>query len=927
MRRTLSAPCRAVVLALLSLPGAYAGEPQDPALGKYPLDAEYYKTLVEMGFVPSKPHIGDFELAEKLNLDLPHLAGVKAAVARRDHKALEQALGAYLNSRLPPMRVAASGKPPPNAQLADQWLKPQIVLGGKDYPIAGTPSLGTLPLGDDVDWYFGSQNAFVEPAQWGHIRIVGNAYANCGDPKYAEAMIRYVRSFYRTAARPPAQRPKTLFGAYGPWRSLNASGRILGGYLPATYREIGAAACVTDADRVMFLKMFWEHADYCHLLLDEHVAHNFEVGVLLGLLNMVVTFPDFRDSKRWLERTGTRFSENLRDCTLDDGGLYERTGYHFAVWAAFMRHYHELREAGAPLPPEFAQRLERMSEASLWIMSPTLEFPLFGLGDMNRWTSDMGRAAGIFQRRADFAYVASGGRQGHPPASLARVLPYTGWLTMRSNWSPSALYMAVNFNGNPRSQAGHYDQLSFGLWAFGRPWMTNPGSTTSDGQEYRSWSGATLGANTVMVDDVSQDRWDNSGRLEAWEDLPGVNWSAAASWAYRGLAGTHRRQIAFLRSEPGYWLMVDRLTGDGKPHDYRWLGHFQPTKLSIDATTKAVATAVQDGKRLWLLPARPGTLHVEQGEGPLIAPQPTGALPPSHPHRAIGPYVALRQKSVQGPASYAVLLYPAADAGEAPRLDSLTSDDKENDIGFRVRRGVSDDLLVVAPASGLRRFGSNEDTLVTDAEMAVARRLRGRLVETALAAGGRLEVGGRTLIEVGPEIRSVAVHYRGDVAEISARGQGALRIAKGSATRVTLNGKSVAIQAEGDHFILRAGQPGPITITGLTFATDPAARCKGIGVPQGYGGVYKGPEHSALLAFRTSVASDMKLEWRTAAEAPWKRVLNPEPTTDHYYLLTDLEHGTKYHVRLTCATPQGAFGTLEAEYTFSDPDKPTPQAR
>src|SRR5436309_1161466 len=157
--------------------------------------------------------------------------------------------------------------------------------------------------------------------------------------------------------------------------------------------------------------------------------------------------------------------------------------------------------------------------------------------------------------------------RSHFPSSVTArlgcgVLPYTGWLTMRSDWSPNALYLAFNFNGNPRSQAGHYDQLSFGLWAFGRPWMTNPGSTTSDGKEYTSWSGQTIGANTVMVDDVSQDRWDNSGRLETWEDLPGLTYSSAASWAYRGLAGTHRRAILFLRSEPAYWLMVDRISGD-----------------------------------------------------------------------------------------------------------------------------------------------------------------------------------------------------------------------------------------------------------------------------------------------------------------------------------------------------------------------------
>src|SRR5262245_52233435 len=209
MRHGLFGTCQAVLLALLPLQTTGAIEPQDPALGKYPLDPAYYKTLVEQGFLPTKPHISDLELAQKLDLDLPQLAVVKAAVLKKDLRVLEKALGVYLNSRLPPLRVTPTGKPPPNARLAEQWLKPTLLLGGKDYPIPGAQDLATLPLGDDVDWYFGSANAFVEPAQWGHIRIVGNSYANSGDPRYAQAMIRFVRSFYRTAARPPAQRPKT----------------------------------------------------------------------------------------------------------------------------------------------------------------------------------------------------------------------------------------------------------------------------------------------------------------------------------------------------------------------------------------------------------------------------------------------------------------------------------------------------------------------------------------------------------------------------------------------------------------------------------------------------------------------------------------------------------------------------------------------
>ena len=56
MRHRLRRFCQAVVLALWPLQPLHAIEPQDPALGKYPLDPVYYKTLVEQGFLPSKPH-------------------------------------------------------------------------------------------------------------------------------------------------------------------------------------------------------------------------------------------------------------------------------------------------------------------------------------------------------------------------------------------------------------------------------------------------------------------------------------------------------------------------------------------------------------------------------------------------------------------------------------------------------------------------------------------------------------------------------------------------------------------------------------------------------------------------------------------------------------------------------------------------------
>src|SRR5437764_10242966 len=99
---------------------------------------------------------------------------------------------------------------------------------------------------------------------------------------------------------------------------------------------------------------------------------------------------------------------------------------------------------------------------------------------------------------------------------------------------------------------------------------------------------------------------------------------------------------------------------------------------------------------------------------------------------------------------------------------------------------------------------------------------------------------------------------------------------------------------------MTVGRSEKITLTAPTFATDPAARCKGIGVPLGYGGVYKGPQQSALIRFNISAPTDMTIEWRAAGEEAWNGVVNPEPLTEHFYLLPDLTDRRKYQVHLTC---------------------------
>jgi hypothetical protein len=190
-----------------------------------------------------------------------------------------------------------------------------------------------------------------------------------------------------------------------------------------------------------------------------------------------------------------------------------------------------------------------------------------------------------------------------------------------------------------------------------------------------------------------------------------------------------------------------------------------------------------------------------------------------------------------------------------------------------------------------------------------------------MAAGRRLEIGGKTLLKAGQDIMSVHVRYQGDVLEVSTRGRGVVRVARGRATRFSVDGKPVRAAGSTEEFETIVGEPGKIELSTPVFATDPVARCKGIGVPRGYGGVYQGPAQSALVSFKSAVPTDMIIQWRGTGETVWKRVVNPELTTDHYYLLPDLDHGTTYQVRLACRSLDGRVGELQKQYVYNDPKK------
>ncbi|MBI4023601.1 MAG: heparinase II/III family protein [Verrucomicrobia bacterium] len=903
--------------------------------GLYPVAPQGYKWLTENLYIPTRTtFLSDEAMASKLDLDLPQLAEVKAALEKKDAAALEHALAAHLTSRQRPLAIEKKEKIPcsdsPNLiSRPDAWLGTELALD-----VNGLAK--TYPLGADIPWYHDLEGCDGAPAfegwgVWGNP--LGSAYLATGDAKYAQAILTLARSFYQNA-RPPAQRPKTYFGCSGPWQGLSASGRIQPAYMPWVYRAAAGSPVMTDADRVMFLKMFWEHGDYCHQLLEEHIAHNFEVHIISGLLHAALTFPDFRDANAWRERCIERLTQNMEHAILDDGGSVERTGYHFAYLGPYADHYRRLRDAGHPLSEAFQRKMESMFDWTMWVLSPLKQYPNLGLGGPYDQSGHIRNAAELFPARADFAWLASGGQRGAPPLRTAKVLPQTGFLTMRSDWTTNALFMAMNYNGSPAEEVTHPDLLSFSLWAHGRFYMSNAGTPVSYGDPlYATWCKHTRSSNTVLVDKKNQEQVTNGGRLESWANLPegaapsapskastaaealteqhpvsltpyhlrppgnGFTYVAAVSDAYRKRGVAHRRAVLFVK--PRYWLIHDRLDPTGNAadeHEYRWQEHFQPTTLSVEPSGKTVRTSVENGKSLWVISLDAADLSVEEGQGVIATP--TGA--------GDGPYVRFIKKSAR-PTSFAVLLHPLTGNASPPVVESLDVKQdqrpvpQEEAIGCRVGRGTSVDVLALAAKPGQRQYGP----LVTDAEAAYIRFEGDRVVAAGMSGGKFLEHAGRRLIEAGNEISATHVIFTNGAPQVQAEGRGAVVAWRDARPLARWFGRGKAR--------VKFGKPGALTLSNVQISTKPEDILRVIGVP----GTWEAKDTLALT-WQTAVPADARVEYRKAGDAAWRRTINPERLLDHRFALRQLENGQTYQLRITSRSEEGLPGVVEKIYTHKE---------
>src|SRR5689334_18139069 len=105
-----------------------------PKINGHAINPEQYRLLVKHGFLPTRTtFLSNEDIARKFDLSLPQMGAIKAALDRKDAAALEKALIAYLNGKLPPLKPANPSRPIPGANHPEMRYRPDAWLG-KEIP-------------------------------------------------------------------------------------------------------------------------------------------------------------------------------------------------------------------------------------------------------------------------------------------------------------------------------------------------------------------------------------------------------------------------------------------------------------------------------------------------------------------------------------------------------------------------------------------------------------------------------------------------------------------------------------------------------------------------------------------------------------------------------------------------------------------------
>ena len=502
---------------------------------------------------------------------------------------------------------------------------------GHIYNLLGS---GDKSLGEDIDWHVDFKTGYRwsprkyythrgsargkadlkvpwELSRCQHFTTLGQAYWLTGDEKYAREFISQVSDWIEK--NPPR------FGVN--WRCT----------MDVAIRAVNwvSGYCFFEGSREMtggFLLKFLKSL----LIHGRHISKNLEYGPvttnhylsnIAGLACLAIMFPEFNESKKWLDFSKDELEKEILKQVYPDGMDFEAsTCYHRLALELFFYPALLGRRNGVLFSRVYMERLRKMFDFALYAVKPNGRMPQVGDNDSGRFLKFEIPGTEVLDMRYLFPVAAvfldepfynvnfgSGPDYGLPVLCLFGKEGFNRWRKMGRRplssigsraFNDSGIYIMRNgrdymiISCGPNGQDGngghaHNDKLSFELCIDGKDVLIDPGTYVyTPKPELRNRFRSTAYHNTVSVDGEEQNRLidsaifamenDAMARCVKWESNEEYDLFVGEHYGYERLSNpvVHRREIRYYKKQ-GRWKITDRFEGEGE-HSFEWNLIFSP---------------------------------------------------------------------------------------------------------------------------------------------------------------------------------------------------------------------------------------------------------------------------------------------------------------------------------------------------------------
>ncbi|HEX9007049.1 MAG TPA: alginate lyase family protein [Bacteroidota bacterium] len=464
---------------------------------------------------------------------------------------------------------------------------------------------------------------------------------------------------------------------------------------------------------------------------------NWQIWGAYTLTQIALVFPEFREASSWLAVGLQRLTEHLRRDFFPDGGHSERSPQNYTL--ATYLNYRNLAfllatyAAAEPLRREIKASMGRTIDWWIAMIAPTGEVPAINDSWRGLFPTMILRDGAAFYNKPEALAILHRLRgDGSAPDTVlppftSRHMPASGFTVMRTDWTPQAFYLTLNY-GPFAGFHTHKDLLDFEIYANGKPLALDAGlGLTYDDSLYLPWYQSSRAHNMVVVNDSSVQRDGFQGENIRWASIPALDYFAGTHRGYQRFGVTHRRQVAFIKdSSTGaspYWFVLDDLSCARSGDTLSWYFH---TPEQLEPFGAGFASRTAPGIRI--LPAG-AHLTARRGEGWAAA---THNRTPGKTE--LLPWIRFDQVGVKDSTKqFALLLDPFRDAAAVRSVERISA------RHYAVRSPDGEDHLYFT-AGGYREGG-----LDTDGDCVLIALRKGKPLRFAIAHGTYLRYGGKSL--------------------------------------------------------------------------------------------------------------------------------------------------------------------------------------